>query len=73
MLPPVMDECISVQELADRLGLSVFTLRRMIRSGEIRTAPGRPDAVRRADLQEFLRERELPAWPAVTAGRPDSP
>lgn len=73
MLPLVMDECISVQELADRLGLSVFTLRRMIRAGELSTAPGRPDAVRRADLQAFLRDREPPAWPATTAGRSDSP
>ena len=67
-----MDECITVQELADRLGLSVFTLRRMIRAGEISMAPGQTDAVRRADLQAFLRGRELPVWPEATSDRPAS-
>ncbi len=63
MLARVMDDCISLAEMADRLGLSLFTLRRLIRSGELHAAPDRPDAVRRADLEAFLRGRELPAWP----------
>ena len=68
-----MDETIPVQTLADRLGLSVFTLRRMIRAGEIGTAPGQPDAVRRSDLQAFLQGRELPDWPTAGSDQPDSP
>ncbi len=68
-----MDEYIPVQELADRLGLSIFTVRRMIRAGEIAVDRGRPDAVKRSDLQDFLRDRELPAWPAAVADLPDSP
>lgn len=68
-----MDEYIPVQELADRLGLSIFTVRRMIRAGEIAVDRGRTDAVKRSDLQDFLRDRELPAWPAAVADLPDSP
>ncbi len=68
-----MDEYIPLQELADRLGLSIFTVRRMIREGEIAVDRGRPDAVKRSDLQAFLRDRELPTWPVAGAGLPDSP
>ena len=66
------DDCISLAELADRLGLSLFTLRRLIRSGELCLAPDRSDAVRRTDLEAFLRGRELPAWPPQHLPRPES-
>jgi excisionase family DNA binding protein len=57
---------LSVQEVADRLGVSVFTIRRYIRAGKLRAI--KLDGVYRLgreDLVEFLRSREISAEPGV--------
>ena len=57
---------LSVQEVADRLGVSVFTIRRYIRAGKLRAI--KLDGVYRLgrdDLVEFLRSREIGAEPGV--------
>jgi excisionase family DNA binding protein len=51
---------LSVQEVADRLGVSVFTVRRYIRAGKLRAI--KLDGVYRLSRQhlaDFLREREI--------------
>ena len=65
-----MDTYLSTQEVADRLGVSVFTIRRYIRAGKLRAV--RLDAgfrVSRLDIAEFLRAHEI-AVPPDLAGDP---
>ena len=55
-----MDTYLSTQEVADRLGVSVFTIRRYIRAGKLKAV--RLDAgyrVSRLDIAEFLRAHEM--------------
>jgi excisionase family DNA binding protein len=55
-----MDNYVSTQDLADRLGISVFTIRRYIRAGKLRAV--KLDGVYRVsrdDIAEFLRSREI--------------
>lgn len=57
---------LSVQEVADRLGVSVFTIRRYIRAGKLRAI--KLDGVYRLgrdDLVEFLKSREISAEPGL--------
>lgn len=55
-----MSEYYSTQEVADRLGVSVFTIRRYIRAGKLRAVKLEGVyRVRRRDLAAFLREREI--------------
>lgn len=55
-----MSEYYSTQEVADRLGVSVFTIRRYIRAGKLRAVKLEGVyRVRRQDLAAFLREREI--------------
>jgi excisionase family DNA binding protein len=64
-----MNEYYSTQEVADRLGVSVFTIRRYIRSGKLRCV--RLEGVYRVsreDLQAFLREREIGREPDEPPG-----
>lgn len=63
-----MSEYYSTQEVADRLGVSVFTIRRYIRAGKLRAV--KLDGVyrvQREELASFLREREIgePADPTT--------
>lgn len=64
------------QEVADRLGLSIFTIRRYIRAGQIR-AEGGDGQIRSEEIQRFMQDRELPAFPPAGAaakglGKPQS-
>ena len=59
-----MEPYLSTQEVADRLGVSVFTIRRYIRAGKLKAV--RLDAgfrVSREDIAEFLRAHEITAEP----------
>jgi excisionase family DNA binding protein len=65
-----MDTYMSTQEVADRLGVSVFTIRRYIRSGKLRAV--RLEGVYRVsrqDMTEFLKAREIGQQPGQ-AGAP---
>ena len=51
---------LSTQEVADRLGVSVFTIRRYIRTGKLRAVKlDGQYRLSRADLADFLRSREI--------------
>jgi putative resolvase len=51
---------LSVDEVAERLGVSVYTVRRWIHTGHLRAyKPGRGYRVREADLEEFLRDKRV--------------
>jgi excisionase family DNA binding protein len=68
-----MDTYLSTQEVADRLGVSVFTIRRYIRAGKLKAV--RLDAgyrVSRESIAEFLRAHEMAAPPEL-AGLPGPP
>jgi len=56
----------STQEVADRLGISIFTIRRHIRAGRLvaRQHEGHW-TVRREDLNRFLQSREIPVFPTT--------
>ncbi len=72
-----MSDYLSVQEVADRLGVSVFTIRRYIRAGKLRAV--KLDGVyrlSREDLAEFLKSREIarePGLPAPAEPPPPAP
>lgn len=69
-----MDTYLSTQEVADRLGVSVFTIRRYIRSGKLKAV--RLDAgyrVSREDMADFLRAHEIAAPPDLNGGAAPSP
>jgi excisionase family DNA binding protein len=64
-----MEELLSPEEVGERLGVSVYTVRRWIKEGKLRGfKPGKEYRVRVADLEEFFRAREV--RPKVE-GRPD--
>jgi excisionase family DNA binding protein len=49
-----------VQDIADELGVDVQTVRRWIQSGKLRAfKPGKEYRIQEADLEEFLRAREV--------------
>jgi excisionase family DNA binding protein len=65
---------LSVQEVADRLGVSVFTIRRYIRAGKLRAV--KLDGVYRLsrdDLGEFLKSREIGAEPGLPGAAEPTP
>jgi excisionase family DNA binding protein len=73
-----MSTYLTTQEVADRLGVSVFTIRRYIRAGQLRAI--KLDGVYRIgrdDMAAFLKAREIGgaagaagrAHPAPPAGR----
>jgi excisionase family DNA binding protein len=54
------EELLSLPEAGDRLGVSVYTVRRWIKDGKLRAfKPGKEYRIREADLEEFLRAREV--------------
>jgi excisionase family DNA binding protein len=69
-----MTTYLSVQEVADRLGVSVFTIRRYIRAGKLRAV--KLDGVYRLsrdDLAEFLKSREIGMEPGLTGSAEPAP
>jgi excisionase family DNA binding protein len=66
-----MKEYYTTQEVADRLGVSVFTIRRYIRSGKLRSVRLEGSyRIRGSDLQSFLSDREI--GPEIDDAAPDS-
>jgi excisionase family DNA binding protein len=65
-----MKEYYTTQEVADRLGVSVFTIRRYVRAGLLRSVRLEGSyRIARADLQAFLSRREIgPAFPDEASG-----
>ncbi|MCE7937514.1 hypothetical protein DCC79_09305 [bacterium] len=69
-----MTSYLSTQEVADRLGVSVFTIRRYIRTGKLRAV--KLDGLYRLshdDVKEFLQTREIYLGPVPTGSGPHSP
>jgi excisionase family DNA binding protein len=63
-----MAEFYSPQEVADRLGVSVYTIRRYIRAGKLRAVKLEGAyRVGRDDLSAFLRDRRIGDVPADAA------
>jgi excisionase family DNA binding protein len=54
------EELLSLQEAADHLGVSVYTVRRWIKEGKLRAfKPGKEYRIQESDFEEFLRVREV--------------
>jgi excisionase family DNA binding protein len=54
------EEFLSPEEVGDRLGVSVYTVRRWVKAGQLRAfKPGKEYRVRESDLEEFLAAREV--------------
>jgi excisionase family DNA binding protein len=54
------DNLLSPQEVGDRFGVSVYTVRRWIQEGRIPAyKPGKEYRIRETDMEEFLRAREV--------------
>lgn len=69
-----MSTYLSTQEVADRLGISVFTIRRYIRAGKLRAV--KLDGVYRLsrdELAEFLKSREIGSFPAPNGAPEPAP
>ncbi len=69
-----MTSYLSTQEVADRLGVSVFTIRRYIRTGKLRAV--KLDGLYRLshdDVREFLKTREIYLGPVPPGSGLPSP
>ena len=54
------EEFISPEGVGERLGVSVYTVRRWIKTGQLRAfKPGKEYRIQQSDLEEFLRAREV--------------
>jgi excisionase family DNA binding protein len=54
------EEFLSPQEAGERLGVSVYTVRRWVQAGRLRAfKPGKEYRIRESDLEEFLQAREV--------------
>ena len=71
----MMNTYISTQELADRLGVSVFTIRRYIRAGKLPAVKlDGSYRVSHEDIAEFLKSREIGhPPPRASASEPSPP
>jgi excisionase family DNA binding protein len=66
------ENLLSPQEAGDRLGVSVYTVRRWIQEGRIPAyKPGKEYRIRESDLEEFLQTREV--RPKGTGRSPSEP
>jgi excisionase family DNA binding protein len=66
------EEFLSPEEVGDRLGVSVYTVRRWIKTGQLRAfRPGKEYRIQESDLGEFLRAREV--RPKVPGRSPSEP
>ena len=60
MVRTATDNLLSPQEVGDRFGVSVYTVRRWIQEGRIPAyKPGKEYRIRETDMEEFLRTREV--------------
>lgn len=69
-----MPEFYSTQDVADRLGVSIFTIRRYIQAGKLEAV--KLDGgyrVSRTALDEFLARRSMPAVDAPARAEPPRP
>jgi excisionase family DNA binding protein len=54
------EDFLSPEEVGDRLGVSVYTVRRWIKTGQLRAfRPGKEYRIQASDLEEFIRAREV--------------
>jgi excisionase family DNA binding protein len=54
------EEFLSPEEVGGRLGVSVYTVRRWVKTGQLRAfKPGKEYRIQKSDLEEFLRAREV--------------
>jgi excisionase family DNA binding protein len=54
------EEFLSPEAVGERLGISVYTVRRWIKTGQLRAfKPGKEYRIQASDLEEFLRAREV--------------
>jgi excisionase family DNA binding protein len=54
------EEFLSPEEVGERLGVSVYTVRRWAKTGQLRAfKPGKEYRIQKSDLEEFLRAREV--------------
>jgi excisionase family DNA binding protein len=54
------EEFLSPDVVGERLGVSVYTVRRWVKTGQLRAfKPGKEYRIREADLEHFLRAREV--------------
>ena len=70
-----MTTYLSAEEVADRLGVSVYTFRRYIRTGKLKAVKLNGQyRLSPEDLAEFLRSREIPRVPVPRQpGEPSPP
>jgi excisionase family DNA binding protein len=69
-----MGSYMTTQDVADRLGVSVFTIRRYIRAGKLKAV--RLDAgyrVSRQDIADFLKAHEIAVEPGLSGAAAPSP
>ena len=53
-------EMLTAEDVAERMGVSVYTVWRWVKSGQLRAyKPGKQYRIRQSDLEEFLRAREV--------------
>ena len=72
MVTTTSEEFLSPEEVGERLGVSVYTVRRWIKTGHLRAfKPGKEYRVQASDLEEFIRAREV--RPKVPSGSPLEP
>jgi excisionase family DNA binding protein len=54
------EEFLSPEEVGERIGVSVYTVRRWVKTGQLRAfKPGKEYRIQKSDLEEFLRAREV--------------
>jgi excisionase family DNA binding protein len=65
---------LSLQDVADELGISVQTIRKWVKGGELAAyKPGKEYRIKHSDLEEFLKTREVAPKEAAGAQFPSLP